>query len=259
MYYLGIDVGSITTKAVVLSNEDSIMSSSVVRTGSVVKEAIDDVCKKVLQNLDIPLNEIVYGIATGYGRKNVTCVNECVTEITAHAHGARCLFPGTRLIIDIGGQDTKIIELTENGDVEDFVMNDKCAAGTGRFLEVMAELLDVSLEKFGEKALAYSRKIKINSTCTVFAESEVISLISRKEKREDIAFAIHDSVVERIIALVRKLPIAGEITLSGGVSYNSAIQNIIQERLGQPIHIPENPQIIGALGAAFLAKKYSKD
>jgi len=255
MYYLGLDVGSITTKAVLLSSDDHIVWECVVSTGSVVKKTISIVMDAAMRENNITIEGIDSIVSTGYGRKNVERAQKTITEITAHAYGAFHLFPTTALIIDIGGQDTKVICLALDGTVHDFVMNDKCAAGTGRFLEVMAQILEIPLEQFGERALSYTHHIAINSTCTVFAESEVISLIARGESVENIAFAIHDSVVGRIMALVKKMPLKGDIMLSGGVSKNCAIQQIIQSRLSQQLTIPENPQIIGALGAALFARK----
>jgi len=257
MYYIGVDVGSIATKAVLLDEEDKIISYHIVKTGANIQKAINSVRDFILKEGKLSINEISFIVATGYGRKKVEYAQKTITEITAQVYGALYYFPKTRLIIDIGGQDTKVTELTENGEVNDFVMNDKCAAGTGRFLEVMAHILDIPINTFGEKALISGKDLKISSTCTVFAESEVISLISRQERIEDIAFAIHSSVVDRIISLVNKVKIKDEVTLTGGVSNNIAIREIIKRSLDKKINLPYNPQIIGALGAALLAKKYS--
>ena len=257
MYFLGIDVGSIATKAVLLSENSTIIASDVVKTGARIKKAITIVNDSVLKEGRISRDDVSFIVATGYGRKKVGSAQRTITEITAQAHGALYYFPKTRVIIDIGGQDTKVTELTEHGEINDFVMNDKCAAGTGRFLEVMAHILDIPLETFGERALTSTKNLKINSTCTVFAESEVVSLISQEERIEDIASAIHSSVVDRIISLVKKIKIKDEITVSGGVSNNIAICEIIKRRLHRNINIPPNPQIVGAVGAALLAKKYS--
>jgi len=255
MYYLGIDVGSITTKAVLIDERMQIISSHLVRTGATVKKAIQSVCDAVTLQSTRVYHETACIVSTGYGRKAVERAHKSVTEITAHAHSARFFYPDTRLIIDIGGQDTKVIGLTEDGAVDDFVMNDKCAAGTGRVLEVMAHILDIPIHLFGETALRHTKNISINNTCTVFAESEVISLIAREERIEDIAYAIHASVTDRIISLASKIPFHGTIVLTGGVSHNHAIQWSIKERLDSTIHVPSNPQIMGAFGAALLAHK----
>jgi len=256
MHYLGIDVGSIATKALVLDQDKNILGSAIVKTGGHMQNAIAAVFEEVYASAGISQKDVTI-VSTGYGRKNVEARDRYVTEITAHHHGVQALFPKTRLIIDIGGQDTKVISVDENGEIEDFVMNDKCAAGTGRFLEVMAGILEVPLQDFGACALAAHKQITITSTCTVFAESEVISLISRQEAKEDIAYAIHSSVADRIVSLVRKLHVHGEVTLTGGVSKNSAIRSILEKRLNTTVNLPENPQIVGALGAAVIARRKS--
>jgi (R)-2-hydroxyacyl-CoA dehydratese activating ATPase len=257
MYYMGIDVGSIATKAVLIDSSSSIVAQHIEKTGAQMHGAIERAMNAVYQSCSCCQKDITACVSTGYGRKNVACADTVITEITAHARGARHLFPGVALIIDIGGQDTKVISLDGAGQIKDFVMNDKCAAGTGRFLEVMAGILDMPLADLGQRALMSTKKLSTTSTCTVFAESEVISLISRQEKPEDIAFAIHDSVVERIINLAEKVKIKGDIILSGGVSRNSAICRIIQERLDEKVFLPDEPQIIGALGAALSAASTS--
>lgn len=255
MYYLGIDVGSITTKAVIIDDAGELCAAQVVKTGAQQKKALADAVSAAYEEAKVSASDIIYTVATGYGRKNVPHADRVVTEITAHAYGVRHFFPDSRVIIDIGGQDTKVIGLMESGEVDDFVMNDKCAAGTGRFLEVMAQIIDVPLAEFGDRALKHTKGLTINSTCTVFAESEVISLISREETLEDIAYAIHSSVVDRIISLAKKIHQHGAVTLSGGVSKNSAIRTLIADRLKVEVHLSDNPQIIGALGAAILAQK----
>ncbi|MBU1864001.1 MAG: 2-hydroxyglutaryl-CoA dehydratase [Candidatus Omnitrophica bacterium] len=256
MYFLGIDVGSITTKALLLNEKKEIVSSHIMKTGAEIKKTIAAVCDSIFAQNHITQKEIPFIVSTGYGRKNVDCAQKYITEITAHAFGATYYFPRTRLILDIGGQDTKVVALTAAGNVDDFIMNDKCAAGTGRFLDVMADILNTPITQLGEKALGHTKELKINNTCTVFAESEVISLIAREERIEDIAFAIHDSIVDRIINLVNKISRHGEITLSGGVSKNSAIQELVKKRLNTEVNLPMDPQIIGALGAAILAHRH---
>ena len=257
-YYFGIDVGSTTTKVVVVDAGGCVLSSSIVRTGAVVKEAVTKACEKVFIDAGVCVQEAAYVVSTGYGRRGVSFAQKCITEITAHAKGIAGLFPGVYVVIDIGGQDTKVIVLDDNAQVDNFVMNDKCAAGTGRFLEVMAGILNLSIDELGEVALKYTKELAINSTCTVFAESEVISLISREESIENIAYAVHSSVIDRIISLVKKVHSHGDVALTGGVSKNKAIFSIIGERLGVSVNLPQNPQIVGALGAALLAREYSK-
>ena len=253
LYYIGLDVGSIATKAVVVNDQKELCASRVIKTGAHMRQALEQVRDGVLSDLKLPFGREAFAgiVSTGYGRKNVADADTVITEITAHAHGARFLYPATRQIIDIGGQDMKVISLGPDGEIDDFVMNDKCSAGTGRFLEVMAGILDIPLNEFGEYALSYSKRLSIGSTCTVFAESEVISLISRQEKKQDIAFAIHNAIVDRIISLARKIHPHGAVTLSGGVSRNAAICSILRERLQTDIFLPSDPQLLGALGAAL--------
>lgn len=255
MYYLGIDVGSITTKGVILSSEKKIVAACVLKTGADMQKAIALLSRELFLESALTRADIAKCVSTGYGRKNVPDIDRYVTEITAHHYGVHFLFPETRVVIDIGGQDTKVISVDANGEIDDFVMNDKCSAGTGRFLEVMSGILDVELGTFGDYALSAKKKLSINSTCTVFAESEVISLIARQETKEDIAYAIHSSVVDRIVSLSCRVHTNGALTLTGGVSKNSAIRTLLSERLGVPVNLPDNPQIIGALGAALIALK----
>lgn len=254
MFYMGIDVGSIATKAVLIDSSAAIIARHIEKTGAQMQSAIERAIEAVRASSACAPADITACVSTGYGRKNVACADTVITEITAHARGACHFFPGVSLIIDIGGQDTKVISLDGAGQIKDFVMNDKCAAGTGRFLEVMAGILEMPLAELGTRALERTKKISISSTCTVFAESEVISLISRQERPENIAFAIHDSVVERIINLAGKVKPEGDIVLSGGVSQNRAVSRIIQDRLQVRVFIPDEPQIIGAFGAALSAK-----
>jgi len=203
------------------------------------------------------INEQKYNklIATGYGRylaqNNFDC--EVITEIKAYALGANYLYPGSNTIIDVGGQDSKIIQA--NGDrIEDFVMNDRCAAGTGRFLEIMATTLGFSVEQFGKEALKASKKVTINSMCTVFAESEVISLISRGESPQNIARGLHDAVINHLAALIGGIRLDNNIIFAGGVAKNTCMATLLEERLGKKIHIPKEPQIVGSIGAALAAK-----
>ncbi|MBN3038952.1 MAG: 2-hydroxyglutaryl-CoA dehydratase, partial [Candidatus Omnitrophica bacterium] len=181
-----------------------------------------------------------------------------ITEITCHAVGAHSLFPKTKTIIDIGGQDTKVISLDEKGKVMDFIMNDKCAAGTGRFLEVMAHALETKIEELGELSLQSRNVLRISSMCTVFTESEVVSKIAEGAVREDIAAGIHKAIVDRILTMARKVGINEEITLTGGVSKNIGVVETIKSRVQKELNVPQDPQLTGALGAAILAQNYIK-
>ena len=194
-------------------------------------------------------------VATGYGRYLLEVHGnvKTITEIKAVARGAKELFPGCRTIIDIGGQDTKVISLYEDGTVKNFEMNDRCAAGTGRFLEIMAKALGYDIDRFGEGFNSQNGTIKINSLCTVFAESEVVSLIAKGEKREVIVQAIHDSIVSRVISLIKRIDIEDQIVFTGGCAGNSCLIRMLEERLRKRIHVHTNPHMLAAYGAALFA------
>jgi predicted CoA-substrate-specific enzyme activase len=177
-----------------------------------------------------------------------------ITEITCHGRGAHELNTETRTIIDIGGQDTKAIQLSAEGAVLDFVMNDKCAAGTGRFLEVMAKTLETDLSQMGPLGLQFNKIVNISSVCTVFAESEVVSLIAKGEAKEDIINGLHDSISERVISLAKRVHKGGLITMTGGVAKNPGVVHSLEKLLDTKLYIPEEPQIVGALGAALFAR-----
>ena len=178
-----------------------------------------------------------------------------ITEITCHARGAFFVHPETRTVIDIGGQDSKVIRLDGQGRNVDFQMNDKCAAGTGRFLEVMAHALEVKLEDLGGLSLSAPRTIQISSMCTVFAESEVVSLIAENQPKEVIIRGLHDAIADRILGLVRRVGVEEKVTLTGGVAKNEGVVRALEERLAVKLFVPPEPQIIGALGAALLARE----
>jgi predicted CoA-substrate-specific enzyme activase len=194
-------------------------------------------------------------ISTGYGREQVEGRLKSVTEISCHARGACFIYPGTRLILDIGGQDSKAIRVNEGGQVLDFAMNDKCAAGTGRFFEVMARALEIDLEDFGELAASSTKNLSISSMCTVFAESEVVSLVARGEKVEDIVAGLCKAVAERTRSLAQRVGIAPQVTMTGGVAKNLGVVRALEGLLGHTFNIPAEPQIVGALGAALFARE----
>ncbi|RLB74434.1 MAG: 2-hydroxyglutaryl-CoA dehydratase, partial [Deltaproteobacteria bacterium] len=190
----------------------------------------------------------------GYGRLRISFADKEVTEITCHAKGAHFLFPGTRTVVDIGGQDSKVITLDEEGNVTDFVMNDRCAAGTGRFLEVMAGVLETDLENLGRLSLQAKKGVSISSMCTVFAESEVISLIADGHRREAIIRGVHESISKRIFRMTKRLRLRAEITFTGGVAKNRGMVKALEELFRTRLNIPQEPQIVGALGAALVAR-----
>jgi predicted CoA-substrate-specific enzyme activase len=193
-------------------------------------------------------------MATGYGRNlfEISFDAPTVTEIKAHAKGARTFFPDTRTVLDIGGQDSKAISLTENGKVKKFEMNDRCAAGTGKFLEIMAKTLGYDIEEFGRAALLAENDLNISSMCTVFAESEVTSLIAKGNSRREIARGLHTSVIRRAAGMINRVSSEGDIVFTGGVANNPCMVAFLADKLDRRVLIPDNPQFIGALGAALL-------
>ncbi len=244
----GIDIGSRTIEIVITENS-TILEFKQVETGYYPLEQVN----KLLHGLSYDKM-----MATGYGRQlaEIEFDSQTVTEIKAYATGIRHLFPDATTILDIGGQDCKVISLFENGKIKKFEMNDRCAAGTGKFLEIMAKTLGFEIDQFGERALESRKEIQINSMCTVFAESEVISLISRGEKRNDIALGLHKSVAKRSISMLRRIGTNGSLVFAGGVAKNKCMIHLIEGLLNQKIVVPDNPQIVGAYGAAILAQGY---
>ncbi len=246
MHFAGIDIGSRTIKLVVLNERGDIVRSLQTDTG------FDPLweSRKLIDGMSY--DRIM---ATGYGRNlfEISFDAPTVTEIKAHARGARAFFPDARAVLDIGGQDTKAMSLFENGKVKKFEMNDRCAAGTGRFLEIMAKTLGFDLEAFGTEALMTPRDLTISSMCTVFAESEVTSLIARGKSRREIARGLHASVVSRAAGMIKRVSPEGDIVFTGGVARNPCMRELLAEKLGRTVLVPDEPQLVGALGAALLA------
>lgn len=248
----GIDIGSRSIELVVLNGMRVVHEAKVPTTFDPLAQ-----CTKLMQQVQV--NRIV---ATGYGRKlfadSVKALEvSTVTEIQAYALGAKFLFPEARSVLDIGGQDTKFILLTSNGKVAKFEMNDRCAAGTGKFLEFMATALQVSLDYFGEFALRSDRRVQINSMCTVFAESEATSLMARGERTENIAMGLHLAVVQRTLGMAGRVGIEHPVVFAGGVAQNLCVKKILEEQLGGLL-IPENPDMVGALGAALYGENLTR-
>ena len=253
MITMGIDVGSITTKVAVVV-DGKLKLSKIGLTGYDAKKAAEMMYQQVLESLKLDRNDIHGIVSTGYGRNSVSFSSKAITEITCHAAGAFFINPDVRSVIDIGGQDSKVILLNDKGRVLDFTMNDKCAAGTGRFLEVMARALEIELEKFGEMSLKSQAPSDISSLCTVFAESEVISLIAKGEKRENIVAGIHAAIGARIASMAKRVKISSPVMMTGGVAKNKGLVKALEKRLMQDILIVESAQVIGAIGAALLAR-----
>ena len=253
MFVCGIDVGAATAKAVILSNSKTI-SYSILPTGYSVSLAVDNVVKEAVRKNKLRIAKLDFVVSTGYGRHSVTFANKAVTEIICHARGANFLLPSVRTVVDIGGQDSKVITLDEDGNVTNFTMNDKCAAGTGRFIEVMASVLEVPLEDMGKVSLTSQKPSSINSTCTVFAESEVVSLRAQGELRENLIAGIHKAIASRVAIMGRSIGFQRDVAFTGGVAKNTAVKRFLEDIIGLEIVVPEEPQIIGALGAALMAK-----
>jgi predicted CoA-substrate-specific enzyme activase len=253
MIVAGIDIGSITAETVILQ-DNQMLSSSIVPTGANSRTAAERSLAAALKQASLRQEDLAAIVTTGYGRASFPSATKMITEITCHARGAFFVYPETRTVIDIGGQDSKVIRLDKQGRNVDFQMNDKCAAGTGRFLEVMARALEVKLEDLGRLSRSAQRTIKISSMCTVFAESEVVSLIADNQPKEVIIRGLHDAIADRILGMVRRVGVEEKVTLTGGVAKNEGVVLALEERLGVKVFVPPEPQIIGALGAALLAR-----
>jgi predicted CoA-substrate-specific enzyme activase len=254
----GVDVGSTQTKAVIIDVEGLIVGRALTETGANVAAAAEKAFLEAVQDAELQEEEIPYVVGTGYGRYRVTFGDTQVTEISCHARGAVHLFPRTRTVIDMGGQDTKAIRVGGKGDVLDFCMNDKCAAGTGRFLQSSAAALDIPLGELGEITLRGTKPVRISTTCTVFAESEVLSWLGKGKKIEDILLGVHQSIVGRSLGLMRRVGIEEEITFTGGVTRNPAIVKALGETLGMKVNVSEESHFVGALGAALFALDHIK-
>lgn len=248
MNYAGIDIGSRTIELVVINDDQEIIASLQADTGF-----------DPMANATSLLSEVAYDAitATGYGRTLFEIENDAVTvtEIKAHAQGAVTAFPSARAVLDIGGQDSKVIALSPKGKVMKFEMNDRCAAGTGKFMEVMARSLGYTIEDFGYEALSAEQSVAISSMCTVFAESEVTSLIAKGGSCNEIALGLHHSVIRRVSAMINRVAPDGDIVFTGGVANNPCMVSLLEEKSGRKVHIPDTPQRTGALGAALITRQ----
>jgi len=242
------------TKVVLMDKSDNLLSSIKGPTGPEHRQLANEVMRQALEQASLQIDDISYIVATGYGRLNVPFADRQITELSCHARGVFSIFPSVRTAIDVGGQDAKCMKI-EDGRLISFVMNDKCAAGTGRFLEVTATALGIKLEDMGNISLKATRKIQISNLCTIFAQQEVIVLLSRGERPENIVAGLHDALASRIAALARRLGIEPDLVLTGGVAKNTGMVRAMKESLGCEILVPQEPLITGALGAAILAKE----
>ena len=256
-YFMGVDIGSVSTKVVLISANEGIkiVASKVAPTGVRGNEVANKLIDEILMEVNLKRDDLSLILATGYGRINVDFTDITKTEISCHAKGAKYLFPNVHTIIDIGGQDSKAIRVGDMGEVLDFAMNDKCAAGTGRFLEVMSHALQEKLDNFGILHKEAKNTVEITSICTVFAESEVVSLLAEGKDKKDVIKGINYSVAKRALSLMKRVGIKEEIVMTGGVAKNSGVVMALEDLLKLKINIPEHPQIMGALGAALFAKE----
>jgi len=252
LYFAGIDIGSTMTKAVIVDAKNQIQSVIKGPTGPEHRRLANEVMQNALTQARLELDTIAYIISTGYGRVNVPFADRQITELTCHTRGVTSQFPGVRTAIDIGGQDAKCMKIN-NGKMVDFAMNDKCAAGTGRFLEIVADTLGIKLDEMGPMSLTATRKVQISNFCTIFAQQEIVSQLSEGEKVEDIVAGLHDALASRVAALARRLKVEPDVVLTGGVAKNTGIVKAMAENLGCKLLVPKDPLITGALGAAILA------
>jgi predicted CoA-substrate-specific enzyme activase len=250
-YAAGVDVGSTQTKAVLIDERERIVGRALTDTGANVMAAAQHAFTTALRDAKVREEEVEYVVGTGYGRYKVTFGNAQVTEISCHARGAVRMFPATRTVLDMGGQDTKAIRVGADGEIVDFCMNDKCAAGTGRFLGAASAALEIPLADLGPTALRAERAVKISTTCTVFAESEILSWLGKGRKVEDILLGVHQSIASRSIGLLRRVGIEPEVTFTGGVARNVGMIRTLEQGLGVKLNVGPESHYIGALGAAL--------
>lgn len=253
VYVAGIDIGSTQAKGVILDEQGSIVGQALLDMETNMGAAAEIVFQQVLVAAQLSAADIAFTVATGYGRYRVTFGDQQVTEISCHARGAVAEYPGTRTVLDIGGQDTKAIRIGGAGEVTDFAMNDKCAAGTGRFLGAASFALELPLSELGPLALKSTIPVKITTTCTVFAETEIIGHLAKGYRPEDVLMGMHHSIATRCASLVRRVGLVPEVTFTGGVSRNLAMVALLQEVLDTPLNVSAQAQFMGAIGAGLYA------
>jgi predicted CoA-substrate-specific enzyme activase len=253
IYGAGVDVGSTQTKAVILDGDRRVVARALIPTGANVTRAGETAFVRACEAAGLPREAVGYVVGTGYGRYKVTFGDAQITEITCHARGAHSLFPGTRTVIDMGGQDTKAIKVGADGAVMDFSMNDKCAAGTGRFLSAAADVTGVGLDDIGPLALQATTPVRLTSVCTVFVESDIMSYLAQRKTVPDILGGVHKAIATRTMSLVRRVGVEQEVTFTGGVSRNVGMVRALESVLGCSINISADGHFMGALGAALFA------
>lgn len=252
--YLGVDIGSSSSKAVILDKNGDLVGEAVINIGT-GSSGSERVIKEVLRKAGLNQENIRKTVVTGYGRMTFKNADKQVTEISCHAKGVHEIFPTARTIIDIGGQDAKVINLSKRGTIDNFAMNEKCAAGTGRFLEVMARVLDCRLQDLSTLAEKSKKNVAISSMCTVFAESEVISQLAEGANVEDVALGAHKAIAERVEGLCKRVGVLEDVVMTGGVALNANVVQALEKLIGVEIKKPKNPQSIGAFGAAIYARE----
>ncbi|MDQ3816866.1 MAG: acyl-CoA dehydratase activase [Acidobacteriota bacterium] len=249
----GVDVGSTQTKAVMMKEGDGILARALVDTGANVTKAAENAYLAVCREAGLEPHDVGFVVGTGYGRYKIAFGNAQMTEISCHARGASYVFPNTRTVIDMGGQDAKAISIGADGEVLDFVMNDKCAAGTGRFLANAADVMGIGLDEVGPLSLEGRFPVKITTVCTVFVESDILSYLALGKKAEDILRGVHLAIAKRTISLARRVSIEPEITMTGGVARNLGMVRALEEVLQTRLQVSPDAHFMGAIGAALFA------
>ena len=253
IYAAGVDVGSTQTKAVVMDGSRAIVARALIQTGAMVVKAAERSFVEALASGGIAREKVKYVVGTGYGRYKVNFGDAQITEISCHARGAHFMFPGTRTVIDIGGQDTKAIRVGTSGEVVDFAMNDKCAAGTGRFLTASAEVLDLPLEVIGALSLEGKDPVRLSTVCTVFVESDIMSYLSQGRMPPDILAGVHRAIAARTMSLLQRIGMEPEYSMTGGVARNIGMVKALEEKLKAPLNVSAESHFMGAIGAALFA------
>lgn len=257
IYTMGIDVGSTASKCVVLKDGKEIISKSLISVGTGTTGPTRAI-EAVLNQCNLKKEDMSYILATGYGRNSIDWIDSEMSELSCHAKAAFFLFPNVRTVIDIGGQDAKVLRISEDGMMTNFAMNDKCAAGTGRFLDVMARIIEVKVDDLENLSAQSTKVVNISSTCTVFAESEVISQLAHNTDICDIVRGIHRSVAGRVAGLAKRVGIEDDVIMTGGVARNKGVVIALEEELGKKIHVSPLAQYAGALGASIYAYQKCK-
>ncbi len=242
-----------------MNDKREVIGFDIVLTGGNNRVAAETTYDNVLASTGLTRSDVAFVISTGYGRENISFANKHVSEITCHALGMHLMNPAIRTILEIGGQDSKAIRIDEDGNVENFAMNDKCAAGCGRFLEVTARAMGVELKELGNVSARSENTVRISSTCTVFAETEIVSLVAVGTPIPDIVKGVHRSIANRAISLLRTVGVSAPLGMSGGVALNCGVVKSLEEALGTEIYLADNPQVRGAIGAAFMGQRLLRE